>query len=220
MRRDQQKASFTSPGKGEVGRAASGRGSTTSRFLRTPTMTARARRLRSNLTEAERKLWYALRREQIGGLSFRRQHPMGRYVLDFYCSALGLAVEVDGGHHTDATFQAQDDRRTRWLNAKGVLVLRFWNNDVLGNLAGVLTEIATTAASRRACATPSLTLPLAGGGNNHVAKSLALSAGGNDRGGNNHVAKSLAFPGGGNDRGGNNHVAKSFALGAAGKASR
>jgi len=65
-------------------------------------MTSRARKLRKDLTEAEKKLWRALRRDQLGGLNFRRQHPIGPYVLDFYCPKLGLAVEVDGGH--TATF--------------------------------------------------------------------------------------------------------------------
>jgi len=112
-------------------------------------MTERARRLRKDLTEAEKKLWRALRRDQLDGLSFRRQHPVGAFVLDFYCPALLLAVEVDGGQHNEAIGRAQDDRRTRWLESKGIAVARFWNNDVLGNLEGVLSEIIRLAEVRR-----------------------------------------------------------------------
>ncbi len=133
----------TSPCKGEVGRKAAGRGS---RFARTTAMTSRARRLRGRSTDAEKKLWRALRRDQINGLSFRRQHPIGPYVLDFYCPAIGLAIELDGGQH--ALREGTDVRRTRWLNAKGIIVLRFWNNDVHGNLQGVLSEMARVAQTR------------------------------------------------------------------------
>jgi very-short-patch-repair endonuclease len=123
-------------------------------------MTDRARRLRRNLTDVERTLWYKLRRDQINGLNFRRQHPMGPYLLDFYCLAIGLAVEVDGGQHNFEQQKDRDEQRTRWLEAKGVRVIRFWNNDVTGNLRGVPGEIARVASTM----TPSPTLPLSGGG--------------------------------------------------------
>jgi very-short-patch-repair endonuclease len=153
---------ITSPWKGEVGRAAAGRGS---RFSRTADMTPRARRLRSDMTEAEKKLWYALRRDQLNGLSFRRQHPVGPYVLDFYCPALRLAVELDGGQHGEDDTRSRDERRARWLASRGIEIARFWNNDVLGNLEGVLGEIAHIAKhTARRLRTPSLTLPLSGGG--------------------------------------------------------
>jgi hypothetical protein len=89
---------LTSPCKGEVGREAAGRRSIP-KFSRTVQMTKRARRLRRDMTDAERKLWQVLRREQIKGVSFRRQHPVGPFTLDFYAPALKLGIEIDGGQH-------------------------------------------------------------------------------------------------------------------------
>jgi adenine-specific DNA-methyltransferase len=89
------------------------------------------------MTGAERKLWYALRDSQLG-VKFRRQHPLGCYVVDFYSEKFKLAVEVDGGQHAESKADAV---RTAWLEAQGCRVLRFWNNDVLGNLPGVLENI-------------------------------------------------------------------------------
>jgi very-short-patch-repair endonuclease len=128
-------------------------------------MTARARRSRNIPTKAEQKLWQGLRSAQIRGLSFRRQHPVGVYVLDFYCPTIRPAIEVDGGQHSFAEEQHRDQRRTKWLEAKGIKTIRFWNNDVLGNLEGVLGEIERKVddlCKRRATLTP--TLPLSGGG--------------------------------------------------------
>jgi len=149
----------TSPCKGEVAAAGGGRGSS-SRFSHRPEMTERARRLRRNLTDVERKLWQRLRRDQLNGLNFRRQHPVGPYVLDFYCPSIRLAIELDGGQHTFDRQRRHDERRTRWLEANGIKLLRFWNNDVTDNLSGVLESIALTASEL----TPSPTLPLSGGG--------------------------------------------------------
>ncbi len=102
----------------------------------------------------------------MGDVSFRRQHPLGRYFIDFYCPPLRLAIEVDGGQHNSARVAAQDKRRVLWLKTQGVTVLRFWNNEVLENIEGVWTEIArTVAALNTRHATPTLTLPLSGGGN-------------------------------------------------------
>ena len=156
----------TSPCKGEVGREAAGRGSPSkSRFSRIPTMTLRARRLRRQTTKPERKLWSTLRRDQLEGFHFRRQHPIGPYVLDFYCPSIRLALEIDGGQHNYDDRQSRDRRRTRWLASKGITVLRFWNNDVTENLEGVWSEIIRVAESLRSnSATPSLPLPLSGGG--------------------------------------------------------
>jgi very-short-patch-repair endonuclease len=97
--------------------------------------------LRRDATKAEKKLWYLLQRGQMAGLSFRRQHPLGKYIIDFYCSPLKLAIEVDGGQHNEQAHQAHDVRRSQWLRGKGVTVLRFWNNDVLQNIEGVWDEI-------------------------------------------------------------------------------
>jgi very-short-patch-repair endonuclease len=104
----------------------------------------------------------------MSGFSFRRQHPLGDYVVDFYCSQLRLAIEADGGQHNLERHRAADKRRSQWLQGKGVTVLRFWNNDVLENLEGVWDEIARTAATLSLRpATPTLTLPLSGGGDSH-----------------------------------------------------
>jgi len=153
-------AKSTSPCKGEVGRAAAGRGS---RFARTDAMTKRARRLRGTMTDVEMKLWQKLRRTGIDGFTFRRQHPLGAYTLDFYCPSLRLAIEVDGGQHATASVRRRDANRQRWLEERGILTLRFWNNDVLANIDGVLSTISEAIAQRRK-QTPSLTLPLSGGG--------------------------------------------------------
>jgi very-short-patch-repair endonuclease len=127
-------------------------------------MTTRARRLRGNTTDAEYKLWNALRRDQFRGLHFRRQHPIGPYTLDFYCPRLQMAIEVDGGQHAEKSKHA-DDRRSHWLADKGIIVVRYWNNDVLTNFPGVLTDLLQHAELRVRTLTPSLTLPLSGGGN-------------------------------------------------------
>jgi very-short-patch-repair endonuclease len=97
-----------------------------------------ARHLRGNQTEAEIRLWSRLRRKQLEGFRFRRQHPMGPYVADFFCPDAKLIVEVDGSQHADST---TDPVRTRWLEERGYRVIRFWNNDVLGNTEGVLASI-------------------------------------------------------------------------------
>ena len=158
---------ITSPCKGEVGREAAGRGSER-RFSRTTAMTSRARRLRGNMSDAEYKLWQVLRRDQLRGLHFRRQHPIGPYTLDFYCPSIQLAVEVDGGQHAELK-KVHDERRTRWLTGNGVMVVRYWNNDVLSNLEGVLTDLVRVIETRAQALTPSLTLPLSGGGNGEIA---------------------------------------------------
>src|SRR6266404_2835045 len=99
----------------------------------------RARQLRSNPTDAEMRLWSKLRRKQIDGHRFRRQVPIGPYIADFVCLERRLVIEVDGGQHSESI---ADDARTAWLEGQGFCVLRFWNNDVLGNTEGVLTVIA------------------------------------------------------------------------------
>jgi very-short-patch-repair endonuclease len=102
-----------------------------------------ARQLRGKMTDAERKLWAALRDRRLDGIKFRRQHPLGPYVFDFFSEVQKLAIEVDGGQHTERA--ARDIQRTEWLEEHGCRVMRFWNNDVLSNLSGVLTEIACAA---------------------------------------------------------------------------
>lgn len=95
-----------------------------------------ARKLRQTPTDAELRLWSRLRRKQLDGHRFRRQQPFGLYVVDFFCPEANLIVEVDGGQHA-----ADTDERTQWLTARGYRVIRFWNNDVLGNTEGVLQQI-------------------------------------------------------------------------------
>ncbi len=101
--------------------------------------TARARALRKGATRAEQRLWRHLRDRRLGGFKFRRQHPLGPYVLDFYCEDQGLVVELDGRQHADRA--AQDAARTAWLQARGHRVLRFWNHQVNDTLEGVLETI-------------------------------------------------------------------------------
>ena len=98
-----------------------------------------ARRLRSNQTEAEKTLWSKLRRQQLDGYRFRRQHPIGPYIVDFVCLAEKLVVEVDGSQHADD--QDPDADRTAWLESRGYRVVRFWNNDVSRNIDGVVAVI-------------------------------------------------------------------------------
>src|SRR5688500_18279928 len=108
-------------------------------FNRTEFKTASARRLRRASTDVEMKLWQKLRNRQLG-VDFRRQHPAGSFILDFYCPSLRLAIELDGGQHD--TQSRRDTRRDAWLAGHGVSVLRFWNSDVTENFAGVLEAIA------------------------------------------------------------------------------
>ena len=104
----------------------------------------RARQLRSNPTEAEKRLWSKLRLKQIGGHRFRRQVPIGPYIVDFVCLTRRLIIEVDGGQH--GARAEQDRARTAWLEAEDFRVLRFWNNEVLGNIEGVYEIIVAHLA--------------------------------------------------------------------------
>jgi very-short-patch-repair endonuclease len=97
-----------------------------------------ARRLRVNQTDAETVLWNRIRNRQIDGHKFARQVPIGGYVCDFVCRERQLVIEVDGGQHNES---ASDVIRDRRLNEEGYRVIRFWNNDVLGNIEGVLLTI-------------------------------------------------------------------------------
>ena len=103
-------------------------------------MRDRARRLRRQQTDAERELWMRLRARQDVGVKFRRQYAIGPYVVDFCCLERSLVVEVDGGQHIEQA--RRDARRDAWLKQQGFCVLRFWDNDVLKNMEGVLESIA------------------------------------------------------------------------------
>jgi very-short-patch-repair endonuclease len=100
--------------------------------------TSVAQRLRRNMTETEQLLWRALR-ELKGPNRFRRQHPIGRYIVDFACPAARLAIEIDGGQH--AVMREADDTRSSEIADHGYRVIRFWNGDVMENLDGVLQII-------------------------------------------------------------------------------
>lgn len=104
----------------------------------------RARRLRLEMTVAERKLWRALRAHRFRGVGFRRQAPLGPFIADFVSHGLKLVIEVDGGQHSGS---ARDARRDAWLAREGYRVLRFWNHEVMGNLDGVLHRIGEAVAN-------------------------------------------------------------------------
>ncbi|MDD5330577.1 MAG: endonuclease domain-containing protein [Sulfuricella sp.] len=104
-----------------------------------PLQTERARTLRENQSDAEQLLWRSLRSRQLEGCKFRRQHGIGSYIVDFVCIEAGLVVELDGGQHAEQL--AYDAVRTEKLAAAGYRVLRFWNNEVLTNLEGVLESL-------------------------------------------------------------------------------
>lgn len=106
--------------------------------------TIRARQLRQDQTEAEKRLWHALRARRFLGLKFRRQVPLGPFIVDFLCKEHGLVIEADGGQHAE---NLRDQARDQWLQDKGHTVLRFWNSDILSNLSGVLTRIKDEVAS-------------------------------------------------------------------------
>ena len=102
---------------------------------------ASARRLRAKATPTEILLWKRLRSIETEGTHFRRQVPIGPYVADFACMAARLVIELDGSQHNTDARRARDDRRTRWLEAEGYRVIRFWNNDLAHNMNGVLETI-------------------------------------------------------------------------------
>lgn len=104
-----------------------------------------ARELRAHQSDAEQRIWHLLRDRNFLGYKFRRQHPVGNYILDFYCADAKLAIELDGGQHADNL--AYDNQRTAKLQREGIQVVRFWNNDVLVNTEAVLTKIADVLQS-------------------------------------------------------------------------
>lgn len=110
---------------------------------------ARARTLRKDATEAEKRMWRALR-ETFPALKWRRQVPIGPYFTDFFSFAAKLVIEVDGGQHADAA--SHDARRTEYLEQQGLTVLRFWNNDVLANTNGVMETISLSLREKEAAA--------------------------------------------------------------------
>jgi len=103
---------------------------------------AKAKHLRKNMTEAETLLWEQLRASRLGGYKFRRQHPIGIYIADFYCHQKKLAIELDGRQHNQPAAQEYDNARTRQLQLSQIKVLRFTNQQVLKHLDQIIEEVA------------------------------------------------------------------------------
>ncbi|HEX3536730.1 MAG TPA: DUF559 domain-containing protein [Stellaceae bacterium] len=145
---------FRTAGEGGAGRSlATGEGQRNRRAGPPPRSTSNARALRRRATDTERRLWTILRSRQLGGYKFRRQLPVGPFVLDFACTKYLLAIEADGSQHADNT---HDHHRTEWLEQRGWRVLRFWNTDVLTNTAGVAEVILHALQEREALTLPRL----------------------------------------------------------------
>ena len=106
--------------------------------------TTLARNLRRKQTDAERKLWAILRSRQFENSKFRRQEPIGKYIVDFVSLDRELIIELDGGQHNQQPEMEKDEVRTKWLESRGFRVIRFWNNDVLQNLEGIAARILET----------------------------------------------------------------------------
>src|SRR3954470_21955942 len=102
---------------------------------------AAANKLRANATPHERILWRALKELPVDGTHIRRQAPIGRYVVDFFCPAAHLIIELDGGHHSEDHMAERDSARQRWLEQEGYRVVRFWNSEIDRQLNAVLERI-------------------------------------------------------------------------------
>jgi len=101
----------------------------------------RARILRKRMTFAESLLWGCLRKKQVNGIRFRRQHPIKNFIVDFYCQRANLVIEIDGGVHQEEEQNERDENRTYELKNLGLTIIRFSNKDVISNLDKVLNEI-------------------------------------------------------------------------------
>ena len=99
------------------------------------------------MTDAEKKLWQYIRKEQINGLKFRRQQPIGPYIADFICQPIKLIIELDGGQHNENENIKYDEKRTEYLQNAGYIVLRIWNNEIFQNIESVVEKIIETANS-------------------------------------------------------------------------
>ena len=106
-----------------------------------PSLSNRAKELRHTETEAEQIIWSWLRTKKLNGVKFRRQEPVGKYIVDFVSFEKKLIIEIDGGQHSLEENSINDKTRTEWLQSQGFRVIRFWNNDVSSNLDGVITRI-------------------------------------------------------------------------------
>ncbi len=106
-----------------------------------PKFKPRRRELRRNQTDAEKILWQKLRNRQLCGMKFFRQYSFEAYILDFHCPKLKLAIELDGGQHAEQEKREYDEARSEYLKTHGVTVMRFWNNEIMKNIDGVLERI-------------------------------------------------------------------------------
>ena len=106
-----------------------------------PQIFSNAKKLRGNPTAAEEKLWLAVKNNQIEGFKFRRQHPLSNYIADFYCHALKLVIEIDGGYHLDEERRLLDEKRTTDIEFQGSKVIRFTNEEILLELPEVIAKI-------------------------------------------------------------------------------
>lgn len=101
----------------------------------------KARYLRKNLTEQERKLWNIIRNKQFYGYKFLRQYPIEPYIVDFVCREKKIIIKIDGGQHNTPDNILADEQRTKYLEAKGYKVIRFWNNEIIKNIDGVYQKL-------------------------------------------------------------------------------
>ncbi|MCW5718580.1 MAG: endonuclease domain-containing protein [Bauldia sp.] len=122
---------------------------------------SRAKALRRRMTDAERRFWHAVRDRRLGGYKFKRQVPIGRWIADFACLDAALVVEIDGGQHSESK---RDVIRDRDLEVRGFLVVRYWNLEVLKNLAGVIDGLLITLETRTAVTAPVTMFPSPRGG--------------------------------------------------------
>jgi very-short-patch-repair endonuclease len=114
-----------------------------------PQLKTRARSLRTNLTDAEHRLWSRLRRRQISGIQFYRQKPIGNYIVDFYAPGVQLVVEVDGSHHSALAEARYDAERSEYLEKLGLMVLRFNDRQVLTETDSVVEEIFRAVSEKK-----------------------------------------------------------------------
>ena len=126
-----------------------------------PALKDHRRKLRHSQTDAEKAFWSHVRSKQFHGKRFLRQYSVGSYILDFYCPELRLAIELDGGQHNETDGKAYDAVRSEFLQAQDIDVLRFWNNDVLQNIQGVLgkMEVVMEGKTNMNITPPGLPLP-------------------------------------------------------------
>jgi very-short-patch-repair endonuclease len=135
----------------------------------------RAKTLRRVMTRAELLLWRALKAHHLDGLAFRRQTPMGPYIVDFICHAARLVIELDGESHDFEARRRSDQVRDRWLDSQGYMVLRFTNDDILSSLEGIVASIRRTANARIRNAPPFPALPRKGGGSSRKSRTTNRS---------------------------------------------